>query len=312
MQSLWMLLAAFIFSIMGLSIKLAADNYSTSEIVMYRGIIGLFFMSFFIIHRGETIRTKYFSRHVLRSVTGVISAWLWFYAIAELPLATAITLNYMSPIWMAVMLFVSGLWLGKKRFDWGLVAAVIMSFIGVALLLRPSISADQWVGGVMAIMSGVLAALVYLQVRSLGRMGEPDSRVVFYLSLLGMIFGFLGTLYDGLFAGAGGPTWTSHSSKGILLLLTVGVSGTLAQMAMTRAYRMGKTLVTANLQYTGIIFSSGWGILIWDDTLSWMGWLGIAVILSSGIAATFYNMSNLKPASGPTPPRDTDPIATEL
>lgn len=252
-----MLLAAFIFSIMGLCIKLASSIYSTSGIVMYRGAIGLLFMSVLIMNRGETIRTPFIWSHLLRSILGVTSMWLWFYAIGELPLATAMTLNYMSPIWIAAILFVSGLWLGKKRFEWGLVAAGMMSFIGVALLLRPSINANQWSAGIVALMSGFLAALAYLQVRNLGRLGEPDSRVVFYLSFTGMVAGFLGTLYNGSGPGGIALAWTSHSGKGIILLLTIGISATLAQIAMTRAYRLGKTLVTANLQYTGIIFSSG-------------------------------------------------------
>jgi hypothetical protein len=48
-------------------------------------------------------------------------------------------------------------------------------------------------------------------------------------------------------------------------------------------------LVTANLQYTGIVFSSMWGILLWNDVLDIGGWLGILIILVSGVAATFYN-----------------------
>jgi S-adenosylmethionine uptake transporter len=92
------------------------------------------------------------------------------------------------------------------------------------------------------------------------------------------------------------------------LLLGIGISATVAQMAMTRAYRLGNTLVTANLQYTGIVFSSVWGILIWGDTLNWIGWLGIAVILVSGLAATFYNTRNAKAAGTPAP----DPIASEV
>jgi len=48
-------------------------------------------------------------------------------------------------------------------------------------------------------------------------------------------------------------------------------------------------LVTANLQYTGIVFSSIWGILIWGDHLGWSSWLGMIIILVSGMTATFYN-----------------------
>jgi len=79
-------------------------------------------------------------------------------------------------------------------------------------------------------------------------------------------------------------------------------------MAMTRAYRVGKVLVVANLQYTGIVFSCLWGLLLWGDTFDWHVWLGVAVILVSGVAATFYNTR--KTARGAVV-KDTDPIASE-
>ncbi len=83
----------------------------------------------------------------------------------------------------------------------------------------------------------------------------------------------------------------------------------MAQMAMTRAYRVGKVLVVANLQYTGIVFSSLWGLALWGDRFGWHVWLGIGVILASGIAATFYNTR--KTAKGAALEK-TDPIASEL
>jgi S-adenosylmethionine uptake transporter len=83
--------------------------------------------------------------------------------------------------------------------------------------------------------------------------------------------------------------------QGVSLLVTLSLSATLAQMAMTRAYRLGNPLLTANLQYTGIVFSSIWGILIWRDQMDWRGWLGTAVILVSGLLATFYNQKKARP-----------------
>ena len=85
-----------------------------------------------------------------------------------------------------------------------------------------------------------------------------------------------------------------HAVSGteILLLVAIGLTATIAQIAMTRAYRLGAMLVTANLQYTGIVFSSIWGMLIWGDHLTLSGWLGIGIILASGMAATFYNSRN--------------------
>jgi S-adenosylmethionine uptake transporter len=263
-------------------------------------------------------------QHLWRGAIGVTALWLWFYSFTKLPLATAMTLKYMSPIWIATILFAVGWWRGKSRFEWGLTAAIVFSFVGVTLLLRPSMHADQWFGGAVALVSGMLSALAYLQVRHLGQQGEPEYRVVFYFSVTGLVAGLCGTLLLPAFShgtahaaiqGSAAPIWHTHSAKGILLLFAIGVSATSAQMAMTRAYRLGKTLVTANLQYTGIVFSSAWGFLVWGDVFGGMGWIGIGVILLSGIAATFYNTRNA--AAAPVVAQGeadvvTDPIATEV
>ncbi len=315
MQSLWMLFATFVFAIMGVCVKLASSLYSTSELVLYRSLIGVVFMFILITLQRGSFRTTLPWHHLWRGTVGVVAFWLWFYAINALPLAMAMTLNYMAPIWIAAILFGMGWWQGKSRFEWGLVAAITMSFIGVTLLLRPTIHADQWFGGFVALFSGMLAALAYLQVRHLGQLGEPEYRVVFYFCVTCVVGGLLGVLATPLLLPDTLIAWHPHTAKGLLLLLVIGASATAAQMAMTRAYRLGKTLVTANLQYTGIVFSSIWGILIWGDILGWMGWLGIGIILVSGLTATFYNTRNAaspavkKAAANDTP---TDAIATEL
>lgn len=313
MQSLWMLFASFVFSIMGVCVKIASSMYSISEIVMYRGIVGVLFMAGLILLQGGTFRTTLPWHHLWRGVVGVTALWMWFYSIGKLPIATGMTLNYMAPIWIAAILFTAGWWRGEKRFEWGLAMAIAFSFIGVTLLLRPSFHADQWFPALVGLASGILSAFAYLQVRKLGQMGEPEYRVVFYFSLTGLVAGFAGMFAGDSFAGAATTPWNEHSLKGILLLLSIGVTATAAQMAMTRAYRLGKTLVTANLQYTGIVFSSVWGILIWGDVLSMMGWAGITIILASGIVATYYNTRSVTvPAEKRTVADTNDPIATEV
>jgi S-adenosylmethionine uptake transporter len=310
MQSLWMLFASFTFALMGVCVKLAAGLYSTAEIVMYRGGVGVLVMLSLILVRGGTLRTHLPLQHLWRGVIGVISLWLWFYSFSLLPLATAMTLNYTAPIWIAAFMFTGALWRGQSRFEWGLLATILLSFAGVMLLLQPSMHAEQLTGAIFALSSGMLSAFAYMQVKHLGQLGEPEYRVVFYFSVTGTLAGLAGTLWHSSQAG-GMPLWHPHSGKGLALLLAIGVCATLAQMAMTRAYRLGKMLVTANLQYTGIVFSSVFGILIWDDRLSWIGWLGIGVILVSGIGATFYNsrLSQRTVADKAVPA--SDPIAAE-
>lgn len=289
MQSLWMLVASFVFAAMGVCVKLAADYFSTSEIVMVRGVIGMLFIYSLMWLRGGTLKTPLAWHHLWRGAVGVTALWLWFYSISLLPLATAVTLNYMSPIWIAAILFAVGWWRRKNRFDWRLVLAIGLSFAGVTLLLRPAMQADQWFGGLLALASGMLAALAYLEVRRLGQMGEPEYRVVFYFSMTSAVAGLFGTLFVETRTG-----WQMPDATGIALLLAIGLTAVTAQMAMTRAYRLGNTLLTANLQYTGIVFSSIWGVLIWHDAPGWLGWLGIAAILVSGMAATYYNARNIQ------------------
>jgi S-adenosylmethionine uptake transporter len=308
MQSLWMLFASFTFAIMGVCVKLASDLYSTPEIVMARGMIGVLFISTLIAVRGGTLKTQFGWHHLWRGAVGVTALWLWFASFALLPLATSMTLNYTAPIWIAGIVFAVGWWQGKTRFEWGLVAAILFSFVGVTLLLRPTFQADQWFGGLLALMSGILSAFAYLEVRKLGQLGEPEYRVVFYFSVTGMLAGIIGSAYTTHHTGL--PLFSqTHSIKGIALLVTIGICATTAQMAMTRAYRLGKLLVTANLQYTGIVFSSIWGILIWSDVLHWLSWTGIAIILASGMTATYYNVRSTRLATKESV--ETDPIAAE-
>lgn len=290
MQSLWMLFATFMFSIMGVCVKLLSDTYSTPEIVMYRSLIGAVFIFFLIIFRKESFRTTFYLQHLWRGVIGVSAFGLWFYSMAYLPLATAVTLNYMSPIWIASFLFGIGLWRRKMVFEWRLVCAILASFIGVALLLRPTIHADQWRAGLIGLVSGMLAALAYLQVRHLGELGEPEDRVVFYFCVIGTICAAIACVVSAYFPGSDGIIWHSHDWYGFSLLTLIGITAALGQVAMTRAYHLGKTLVTANLQYTGIVFSSLWGMMVWNDSPGIYGWLGIAIIMGSGIATTFFDV----------------------
>jgi len=108
MQSLWMVAAAFLFACMGVCVKLAAEaGYSPAEIVFYRNAIALALMSASMLWGRLDPRTPHWKFQIYRGVSGFISLMLYFYAIAWLPLATAVTLNYTSPLFLA--LFLAGL-----------------------------------------------------------------------------------------------------------------------------------------------------------------------------------------------------------
>ena len=295
MQSLWMLFASLMFALMGVCVKLASATSSTSEIVMCRGATGMVMIFAMARVRGLPLRTDFPWHHAWRGFVGVTALWMWFFSFPRLPLATAMTLNYMAPIWIAAIVFTLGWWNKQRRFEWGLAAAILTSFAGVALLLKPTLHAEQWLGGVVALISGIVSALAYLQVRKLGQLGEPEYRVVFYFSCAGVIGGLLSGSIDSYIETGQVRLLHSLSPYDAVLLIAIGVLATIAQIAMTRAYRLGAMLVTANLQYSGIVFSSVLGILIWGDHIDLYGWMGIAIILISGVAATFYNARSSTP-----------------
>ena len=235
--------------------------------------------------------------HFWRSLSGTTSLCLWFYAIGGLPLATAMTLNYMSSVWIALFLVGGAVLLGPARgqvdggIDGRLVAAVLAGFAGVALVLRPTLEQDQLWHGLMGLLSGLLSATAYLQVTALGRVGEPGERIVFYFSAAGVV------------AGAGLTAFTddasTHDLRGVALLLAIGVLATTAQWMMTRAYASGATLGIAALQYLGIVFGYVLGVWLFDDPVTTMSLAGMALIIGAGVAAT--QLRGRTPASAAAP-----------
>ncbi|MEW6703685.1 MAG: DMT family transporter [Pseudomonadota bacterium] len=287
---LLMVLASLLFATMGVCVKLASAQYGTGEIVFYRGLIGALAIATMTRLRGGSLKTPVPAMHFWRSLTGVSALCLWFYAIGHLPLATAVTLNYMSSVWMALFLLGGAVMLanGRERIDGRLVATVLVGFAGVALVLRPTIEHNQLWAGVIGLLSGMLSATAYLQVTALGRAGEPEYRVVFYFSIAGIV------------AGAAVMLWTgpsAHTPRGLLLLLATGVLATAAQIMMTRAYAIGRTLSNASLQYLGIVFSFLYGVWLFDDPVTWMAVAGMLLIVGAGLAATLLRSQKAAPDS---------------
>ena len=218
--------------------------------------------------------------HVWRSTIGVLSLGSWFYAIAHLPLATAMTLNYMSGVWVAAFIVGGALLYGDSQKQGPLLGTVLLGFVGVVMTLRPTIDQNQLFAGVVGLLSGMGAALAYMQVTALGKVGEPEERTVFYFSVGTAIVGGIGVLFTDV------TPWAEVRLQDALWVIPIGILASLGQWCMTRAYRKGATLVVASMQYSGIVFAALFSLLLFGDKIAPMGWLGIAVIVASGLLAT--------------------------
>jgi S-adenosylmethionine uptake transporter len=280
MQASWMILASLFFATMSVCIKFASAHFHTFELVFYRGLIGIVLMAAICRSQQVSLRTPIPWMHVWRSVIGVSSLTAWFYAIAHLPLATAMTLNYMSGIWVAAFLVGGTLVMGRVQ-DMArqgpVVLTVIAGFAGVVMILRPTIEQNQLFAGLIGLLSGLGAALAYIQVAALGRMGEPESRTVLYFSVGTALTGAVAMLFVGPSEWVWPHAWW---------LLPIGLLAALGQLCMTKAYSRGATLVVANLQYSGIVFAALYGLFLFGDQIPLIGWAGMLLIIASGIAAT--------------------------
>lgn len=294
-----MVLATLLFACMGVCVKLASAHFSTAAVVAARGLVGAAMMIGIARASRTSLRTAVPALHVWRGLAGVAALAMWFYCIGRLPLATAVTLNYMSSVWMAVLLVALSLGAGGRRVDPRLLMAVAVGFGGVGLVLHPTIARDQVGAGLIGLGSGMLAGLAYLQVKALGRAGEPEVRVVFYFSLMGALVGgaiWLVSAYGAAGVGALSPV---APPRAWLELLGVGAFATLAQLLMTRAYATGRTLVIANLQYLGIVHAALLGLLLFGESIAPDGVLGMLLIVVSGMASTRFPPPDNGPRRAP-------------
>jgi drug/metabolite transporter (DMT)-like permease len=290
-----MVLGAFLFATMSVVVKVASAWFNSGEMVLGRGLIGIVFLWLLSRNRGVSLATRYPGMHAWRSTIGVVSLGAWFYAIAHMPLATAVTLNYMSSVWIAAFL-VGGTLLAwvpvpgrdgrvqRPPLQGPLVLTVLAGFVGVVLMLKPSVNGNEGFAGLLGLLSGLTAAFAYMQVVALSRIGEPELRTVFYFAVGSAVAGAFATAATGF---SGGDSWTGQHA---LWLLPIGLLAALGQLCMTRAYATAKTqagtLVVANLQYSGIVFAAFYSVVLFDDRIDAAGWAGMALIIVSGIAAT--------------------------
>ncbi|MEN9357762.1 MAG: hypothetical protein RL695_1933 [Pseudomonadota bacterium] len=272
-----MIAASLLFACMGVCVKLGAAQFSAAELVFYRGFISLLLVYGYMRFAGLRVATPHWRLHVTRSLSGFVSLVMYFFAISLIPLATAVTLNYTSPLFLALLL---AFW-QREPVSGRLGLATLAGFCGVILLLQPTWQSEQMLGGLLGLGSGIVSSVAYLHVRKLGEAGEPEWRTVFWFSLVSAL---------------GGLPWVWMAQPfhvtdfhGGLLLLGVGGFGAAAQLCMTRAYKHGKTLAVASFAYTTVVFSSLFGFLLWDERLMPLALGGIALIVGSGVLATAFS-----------------------
>lgn len=270
MSSLWMLVAGFMFACMGELVKLAAAFFSNVELVFYRSLIGV--ISTFAVMRfyGKPIATHHWKAHFGRGLAGLSGVLLFFYCILHLPLATAISLNNTWPLFLA---FLAVIFL-KEKFNWLIIVAVITGFIGVVMLLRPTLAEDQWHMALIGAGSGLCGGIAHLHIRQLNEFGESDWRIVFYFTLLCTVVTGLWLVFT---------SFSPVNTESLLLALGIGVTATLAQLALTRAHHGSNIIIVGALSYSTVLFAGLMDWFLWNERLPFSAWLGMGLIIVGGL-----------------------------
>ncbi|MEY3909706.1 MAG: hypothetical protein RIT47_397 [Pseudomonadota bacterium] len=276
---LWIIVATFFFSLMGSFVKLGATHFSSVELVFYRSFISLLFLFIYIVISQKEIKTPHLRKQIDRGVVGFLSLAFFFYAIAHLNLGSAMTLNYTSPIFLGFFLPL----ISHQKIKKSILLCTITGFIGTLFILDPHGEWQSWFAGLIGLISGIGAALAYIHVIQLSKLNEPDWRTVFYFTLVSTI---------------GSGLWISFTDyqrliwDDVWILIPLGLSATIAQIAMTRAYRLGNSLVIGALSYLTIVFSGVISLLYFNETMRIEDVLGAILIIASGAISSNISLKS--------------------
>ena len=266
-----MVAAVCVFSIMDALLKRLSSHYGPMQVACLRCLASLFFVLLPIIGRGSwaTLRPTYPLLHLARGVLGVIMLGSFVFAVHRLSLAETYSLFLCAPLLLtALSVPIHGDHVPGKRW-----LAIALGLCGVLVILQPwGKGFNSMIAAGAAALSAVCYAISALTVRSLGRKNSTISMVFWFLLLVGVGSGVL-ALGD----------WHPVASSDWLWLVGVGVSGSIAQLWLTDAFRRAPASVVGPFEYSSIL---------WAFVIDWIFWsavptlnliVGAAIVIASGI-----------------------------
>ncbi|MBR2960442.1 MAG: DMT family transporter [Burkholderiaceae bacterium] len=282
-QSCWMLVAAALYTVMAIFMKYAIETFSVYEFIFYRSILGLLMVIAILRKCQISIKTTIPHWYFCRICFSLVNLSLGAYILWILPIGTAQTLKYTGPLFFALILAIETTLLGNK-FPKNLLIPLFSGFIGVAMIARPDIDPGLLFGMLLGIIAGLAGGLGDYFIRFLTNKGEPSERILFWFVIAGIVYGFIGTVM--------GEGFHSMSWVEFLLLVGIGISGTLAQYANTYAYEGGDSLLNNIFLYSGVFFSVIAGTIIFNERPEVLTIIGSTLICLSGILAGYLKYRN--------------------
>jgi drug/metabolite transporter (DMT)-like permease len=265
-----MLVAVGSFSLMDASIKVLSPHYPAIQVTALRGLASLPIALLWVLLQGgvsQLIRVR-LGLQVFRGILGIISLAAFTYGLRGLALSEAYSVFFVAPLLITLLAAV----VLRERVGRGRWIAIGIGFGGVLIVLRPTGSGTVTLAGAAILAAAACYATSAVTVRVLGRTDSTPSMVFWTMLLVGLGAGAMAL-----------PTWRPVQAEHWKAIAAIAATGSLAQWALTEAFRRGEASFVAPFEYTALI----WGILLdwtlWRTLPSGLTLAGASVIAACGV-----------------------------
>ncbi|SEJ78631.1 EamA domain-containing membrane protein RarD [Cyclobacterium xiamenense] len=266
-----MLLAGFFFALMNVTVKFL-PHIPAIEIILFRSIFSFVFSYLLLKKQQVPVLGKNKKLLILRGVVGSIGLITFFYTLQHIPLASAVTIQYLGPVFTSIL----GIFIVRERVRPIQFFYFAVAFSGVLMIegFDPRIE-PLFLG--IGIVSALFSGLAYNVIRKLKNTEHPLV-IVFYFPLVTIpIAGLVSYFF-----------WVVPQGWDWVLLLLIGVLTQFAQYYMTMAYQNANLAKVASLNYVGIIYALGFGFVLFDETYNVWTYGGMLLVLS-GVILNFLH-----------------------
>lgn len=264
---IYILLSALFFSLMALTVK-SVPEIPLSEKVFFRNFIGLIVVSITMIKKKVSFKVNHPKLMFLRAFFGLAGIGLYYTAIELLPLANAVILNKLSPVFVIIFAII----FLKEPYRKGQLWVILVGILGALMIIKPSLNLSV-LPALIAVLSAVAAGAAYAVVRRLTQYDKPTV-IVFYFCLLSSIMLIPFVVIEG---------FVIPDARELLALIGIGTFAVTAQLFMTNAYKYAPASELSIYNYVEIIFSLVWGFIIWSELPDLISLSGALLIIIAGL-----------------------------
>ena len=266
------IIAGFGFALMSLFVKLSGDLPSMQK-GFFRNIIAVFISSIPLIKHWKVINIPKNKTGWLvlisRSVFGTIGLVLNFYAISHISLADSSIIQKLSPFIIIILSYI----FFKEEMTRFQVFSVIIAFIGIILIIKPSGNDIISMGALAALLGALCAGIAYTCVRYLGTHNISGEFIIFFFSSLSSLMLLPYLIFD----------YRSMTLYQLSMLLLAGISATIGQYGVTFAYKFAAAKNISVFDYSQVLFSGIFGYMFFGEFPDFQSLIGYIIVISVGI-----------------------------